>query len=615
MSQYPHRQGAAPGAAFLCRPTALWLLAAAAAVGGCQPVESTAPTASALGAPANIGALQGENARSAYEGETVTVQGVITGNFVSGLGGFFMQDADGAADNNPRTSNAVFVEWGPRQQPKVRRGDRVRVSGQVVERGEIPFTLTALAKPTVEVLGRGAVVASVVAEAPAHVRDWEALEGMWLRFEAALTLADHPNLYRHGELIVALGERPRAPTDRHPPGPKARALADEQARRLLVLDDNRQGQGDKLPWYLAEPPAAAAPLRSGSRLLGVEGILDSRFGGWRLQLTEKLGSIEQAPRPPPPVLPEGLRLGSFNLHNLFNGNGRGQGFPTPRGASEKKLYERQLNKLVAALATLQPDVAALSEVENDGHEPRPALADLVDALNRALGDAGDYRAVDSGRVDDGAIRVALIYRSQRVSPVGTPASLSDGAFQRGNRPPLAQTFSTDAGFQVTVVAVHFKSKGSCQEVADDDPANRDQSDGQGCWNALRVEAARELDRWLQANPTASGSPHTVLLGDFNAYRQEDPLRLLRSQGWRSAAARNNDGDHSFVFNGLRGSLDHALLSPSAVPLLRGFGHWSINSDENEHFDYRRDGSEPPTPFASSDHDPLLLVLDRSGPAP
>ena len=618
MSRFRYRDvNAAPRAAFLYPRVAAGLLGSLL-LGGCEPPTLTpaaTPKTAELGPPRSIGDVQGRGARSPYEGREVSVQGVVTGNFVNGLEGFFMQDASGAEDGDPATSDGLFVVWKRDAQPKVRRGEKLQVSGRVAELGSRSPTLTALVDARIEVLGRAAVRATTLERPPARAQDWESLQGMWLRLPGPLVISSNRNLTRYGELHLAFDQRLRVPTDIAAPGAKAQAVAEDNQRRGLIIDDARRSEHPTRFWFLDQPPSDEQTLRAGSQVYGVEGVLDARFGSWRLQLTEKIARIESAPRPAPPVLPQGLRLASVNLLNLFNGNGRGGGFPTERGASSLQEYQRQRDKQVAVLATLQPDIVAVSELENDGDGERTALADLLRALNQALGEQGDYRGVVGGGRDS-PIRVGLLYRAGRVEPIGEPAELVTGPFSNGSRPPLAQSFvDVASGRRLTVVANHFKSKGSCPEDGEGEPGDRDQGDGQGCWNASRVSAARALDLWMKSDPTGADTPHRVLLGDFNAYTREDPLRLLRSLGWRDALPIRGDaqGHHSYVFNGQAGSLDHALVSPGLAGALTAALVWQINSDETDWFDYNLERRPPdvyrPLPLAASDHDPLVVVLD------
>lgn len=560
--------------------------------------------------PRNLGQLQGKGARSEFEGQRLQIQGVVTGNFVKALGGFYLQDAVGEEDGDPATSDAVFVVWSRDAQPAVRRGDRVRVNGVVREVGDGEHTQTQLQDAQVEVLGRAAAKAVALSAAPASAAEWERFESMWLRIDAPLSISGNDGLLRFGELTASFGDRLVAPTELFPPGPEARALQADNARRTLTLDDARRSEYPEKLWFLPALPDGGQPLRAGSVLNGAEGILESRPWGWALQLTDELQVQSHAARPTVPSAPEGLRVASFNVLNYFNGNGRGGDFPTERGARTAAELQRQRAKIVTAIAALQADIVALLEIENDGDGKHSAIAELVAALNQSLGEAGDYDWVRVGK-DAGshAIRVALIYRRQRVQTQGQPAVLNEAPFDALHRVPLAQTFASTKNLQAfTVIANHWKSKGGCEEA---EGGNRDQGDGQGCWNAARVEAARALDRWIASDPTAAGNARHLVIGDLNSYSQEDPLRLLRNAGWVDAHSRASEtASHSFVFRGLRGRLDHAFLSPSLANDLASAQVWSINADESEVFGYAHVKQVDPenAVFRSSDHDPLLLDL-------
>jgi len=66
-----------------------------------------------------------------------------------------------------------------------------------------------------------------------------------------------------------------------------------------------------------------------------------------------------------------------------------------------------------------------------------------------------------------------------------------------------------------------------------------------------------------------GSSDAVLLGDFNAYAMEDPIRTLHAAGWRDAfALAKVERPYSYVYNGMTGRWDHALLSPGMAQRLR-----------------------------------------------
>ncbi|GAB3746222.1 ExeM/NucH family extracellular endonuclease [Lysobacter olei] len=430
-------------------------------------------------------------------------------------------------------------------------------------------------------------------ELAAAPTDWSAYAGQRVQVTAPLTLVD-----TGGEgVLVRFGGRAWNPTERARPGStEARALADTNRTHQLRL----VASGDIA--------AALETARLGSTVGNVDGVIRVGNDGPVLR-AEVRPTLHAAPRPAAPVVAGNVRVAAFNLENLFNGDGHGGGFPTPRGARTPAEHAAQLAKLVAAIQALDADVAALMEVENDGDGTEAAQAQLVQALNAQ---GADWRFVaTAGRVPGFAtaldpedpIKVGLIYRASRVRPVGQTAALLGGPFPARSRPSLAQAFRAGNGPVFVVVANHFKSKG-CSEA---EGADRDQGDGQACWNATRTESARRLTAWLTGDPTGTGSQRTVILGDFNSYAQENPVHLLTQAGWRDAFAEAGvAAPYSYAYRGTIGRLDHALLSPTLAADLRGAAEWHANADEPRNAGYRDGGQGP---WRSSDHDPLLLGFD------
>lgn len=591
-------------------PTALTVLLAGCVVpdrldaGPAPPAAE--PVAGADGTYAvTIGQVQGPGPRSPLEGRNVLVEGVVSGVF-GGLGGVFVSSFGSDAD--PRTAEGVWVPHPKGAEPRLRPGDRVQLLGTVRELGDGDSTLTSIEPTRLTKTGTADVPVLVLTAPPAH--GWESYEGQPVRIEAPLTVNDTGGLYRYGELATAFGGRVYAPTERAPPGPEAQALAADNARRGLRIDDARQATDVDTVWYL---PAHDddAPLRAGSTVGLLEGVVDERFGSYRLQLTKEIGHITQAPRPAPPTVPGDRRIAGFNVLNLFNGDGAGGGFPTERGAASRAEYDRQQAKLVAVVQALDPDLAALMELENDGYGPRSSLAQFVDALN-AAGPHGDWRFVDAGEgPGTNPIRVGIVYRAGRFTPVGAPATLTDGPFAERSRAPLVQAFRasdgrTPSGPVFVVAANHFKSKGCGRDPLTGGDA--DSGDGQACFNATRVESARRLHDWLATDPTGTGATATLVLGDLNAHAQEDPLRLLRERGWRDAfAGPQAEPPYSFIFAGQSARLDHALVDAGLAGRLRAAVEWHNSADESDRFDYRLD--DDADPWRASDHDPMLLGFD------
>jgi len=581
-----------------------------------MPLIRRAPLALALGAallaigcgdrPAavaaeGIAAVQGAGERSAFEGQRARIEGVVTllmadGAFVQSL----QPDADAA------TAEGLFVMPAD-GQPGLEVGQHVVAEGLVAESGD-GATLTTLADARIEVRGTAPLPEPLALTTPPA--EWEAHEGMRVRIEAPLTVTGNDALLRFGEVDLAFGGRLYTPTEVAAPGEAAKAVRDENRRRLVVLDDARTAENPGTIAWLPAPLSAEAPLRAGSTLTGVQGVLDQRWGGYRLQADAAVTNVQQAPRPAAPVVEGAIRIAGMNLLNLFNGDGQGGGFPTERGAKDHDGYARQLAKHVTVITALDPAIIAAQELENDGFGPESAVQELADALNAAQPGARWTPVASDGRPGSDQITVGILYRADRAEAVGAPALATEGPFEYGSRPVLAQSFRVGDSPVFTVASVHFKSKGGCESA---EGADRDQDDGQACFNAKRVESAEAMHAWLATDPTGSGSDRVVAIGDYNAHAMEDPLRVLRERGWVDAPMAAEDGvtPHSFVFDGQAGRLDHAMLSPSMAALLKGAAKWPVNSDESIGFAYDGVFGGEAGPWRSSDHDPLLLGFDAA----
>lgn len=434
--------------------------------------------------------------------------------------------------------------------------------------------------------------------------DWRALDGQRVRIAAPLTLAGTDGLERFGELTVAFDGRLWQPTEVAAPGTAGseQVMADNQRRRLL-LDDGSDARDPGSVAYLPGNPV----LRTGMQLRNVEGTVrvDAQ-GRARLQVDGAL-QLPELQRPPVPKVPGSLQIAAFNLENFFNGDGHGGGFPTLRGARTLDEHKAQVAKLVATISALDTDIAALMELENDGYGPQSAIAELLAALNALprTDPNEEWVAVDPGEgPGTNPIRVGIIYKRGSFKPLGKPLTRTDGPFAEHSRAPLAQAFQ-GKGAPFMVVANHFKSKG-CRDASG---ADADQNDGQGCWNATRVESARQLNQWVNAEAARLKVKDIVLLGDFNAYAMEDPIRTLHDLGWQDAfKVAKVEHPYSYVYNGYSGRLDHALLSPGMAKRLRGAAEWHSNADEQDASGYQ--GRNVQGPWRSSDHDPLLLGFDK-----
>jgi predicted extracellular nuclease len=605
--------------------------------------------------------VQGTGAAVAIT-ELVTVTAIVTSLFEDNdqVEGFFNQEEDVDVDADPATSEGIFV-FCDTTCPALAAGQRVTVTGLPEEFFGMSQIDTTGAAGDIEVHDSApeAVSATAVSlPAAGSTRDaatFEALEGMLVTFPDQLVVSEYFELARFGQVVLTLDSRPVQFTQVNLPSAAGfEEFEDALARRRIILDDVDNDQNDAIVNGSNPDEAYFYPeggfstdnfFRGGDSITGLTGVLHWSFAGfsgtdaWRVRPVAS-GIYAFAPdnfRDAAPANVGGdIKVASFNVLNYFTtvdvtaSNNVGDCGPSGtldcRGADSAEELARQTAKIVAALRKIDADIVSLIEIENDAGAATDAL---VAALNDTPGE--DYAFIDTGPIGTDAIKVALIYKPGAVKPYREFAILDSSVDPRFldtlNRPMLAQTFKLrkDASKRFTVVAGHLKSKGSaCDGVGDPDLG-----DGQGNCNATRTAATQALTDWLASDPTKSGDPDFVIIGDMNAYAKEDPVTSLEAAGYVNLVdAHEGSNAYSFVFDGRIGYLDHALANGSMASQVTGVTTWHINSDEIPVLDYNDDVEDPgeasferesaalplfdQDAFRSSDHDPVIVGLDLDG---
>jgi predicted extracellular nuclease len=614
-----------------------------------------------------ISAIQGTG--SAVASGTFTVEAIVVGDYqTQGSGqlrGFFIQEENADSDGNSASSEGIFVFCSACPVP-VSVGDKVRVTGATSDFNGMS-QLTASTAGSVSVLSSGnqlpapgslelpvpGVPSGDLAAATAAVNAYfEAFEGMLVSFPDTLSVSEYFELARYGQVILNEGGRPYQFT--HDNLPTAAGFIDHQidlARRTIILDDTDNIQNRPITttpntnYYYPVPGLSTGNFfRGGDTITGLTGVLHWSFAGltgtdaWRIRPVTESFSYAFTPANPrpsaPPAVGGSLKVASFNVLNYFLtidttasndvGTCGPSGSQDCRGADSIQERELQRVKMLEALEGLDADVIGLMEMENTpGVEP---LADIVAGLP-------GYAYIDTGVIGTDAIRVGIIYRTSTVQPVGDYAILDSSVDARfvdtRNRPALAQSFEENATGAIFTVAVnHLKSKGSGCGAGDDDTTT-----GQGNCNGTRTQAALALADWLAADPTGSGDPDVLIIGDLNSNAMEDPITALKNAGYTDlVAAFGGSQAYGYVFDGQLGYLDHALANSSLAPQVTGVADWHINADEIPLFDYNdtvrdpgeRDAFEEesdtlplyePNAYRTSDHDPVIIGLGLTPPSP
>jgi hypothetical protein len=581
--------------------------------------------------------IQGAGAVSPLEGSAAIVEAVVVGDFQgnAALRGFYLQEEDSEVDADPLTSEGIFVFDGS-FGVDVAAGDLVEVIGTVDEFSGLT-EITNVTSVTVISTGHTVTPATITLPLTA-VADLEAFEGMAVQIPQQLFISEFFNFDRFGEIVLT-SERQFQPTALFEPGsPEAAQLAAENALGRITLDDGRSSQN---PDPAIHPNGEVFDLgnlfRGGDTVTNVVGVLDFAFGLYRVHPTQGADFEAQNPRPKKPSKVRGsLEVAAFNVLNYFSTIDNGVFVCGPledqecRGADNAEEFTRQRDKIISALARIDADVVGLMEIEN--HVTDAALADLVAGLNDRMGN-GTYAYIGEGPIGPDAIRIAIIYKPKKVIPVGDDAVLDSEAFldpngigEAQNRPAQAQTFrEKKTGELFTVVVNHLKSKGSGCGPGDDDPV-------QGNCNLTRTLAAEALVDWLATDPTESGDPDHLIIGDLNSYDKEDPIDALIDGSDDTPGTGDDFADllsvfegetaYTYLFDGQLGYLDYALASQSMQGQVTGATAWHVNADEPDIIDYdttfkmdAQDALYAPDQYRSSDHDAVIvgLRLDREPP--
>ena len=585
-------------------------------------------------------------------GTTVEVEGIVVGDFqsTSQLRGFYLQEPDDRVDGDVATSEGIFV-FDNGAGLNVNVGDRVRVKGAVAEfSASGSFLGTTRVSTLTEInsvqklnCGTGSVTPTVITLPLASLATFEQYEGMLVSIEQPLVVTGNFSLGTFGQVDLAPSVlfTPTAQPDNTPDKAVWNANAALLPRSVIALDDASTAANASLypTLYPTGGLSATNTLRVGAIVnydpvsktnTPLVGILDDRFGAYRIEPTAPVTFYAANPRPAvePGLAAAGgrFRAVSANVLNFFTSlNGRGATTPTE--------FAHQKTKIVEALVAMNGDVYGLSEVQNavsggTGGAPytNAALQSLVDGLNCTY--AGEdplclapptqpFAFIDTLLLGDAngtdAIRSAIVYRIDRLLPLGSPALYYQNDT---NRPTLAQTFQPLSGRKAgkqsfTFVVNHFRSKGSACGNGQDDPL-------QGNCNGLRLNMAQNVVSWLATNPTADGadSRKLLLVGDFNAYYGEDPIQYFASQGFTNLIAKViGPSAYSYNFGSQRGYLDHAIVNRAMDGLVSGVAEWHNNSDEPSSLQALGSANKSAAaqvayygadPYAASDHDPIVI---------
>lgn len=626
---------------------------------GTDPEDPEDPEEPGEAAPASIAEIQGTGAQSPMVGKNVVTEGVVTAVYATGgLNGYVIQTGGtgGALDfSTHKGSTAVFVH-SPETADQVAIGDSVRVTGEVSEYYD--STQISVGAEGLEQLDQAlepARPATLAGGFPTEETQRESIEHMlYLPGAEEFTVTDVYSTNRFGEVALAIGDQPlQQAGDIMRPGEDATAYYESRDALKVLLDDGRTTNFQNNPTQPMSWLTTEEPVRVGATPSFTEPVVVAySFDQWRLNTTTPWESaatdgvdFENTRQDAPDPVGGDLQVSTFNVLNYFttlgedtpgcepytdiDGNGTTvRGGCDLRGAWGADDLERQQSKIVEAISGTGADVVGLTEIENSarlGEEADEATGTLVAALNEKDGE-GTWAYVPTGEayaaqgLDGGqdVITNAIIFKPAEVRPEGQMQILADDPAFDNAREPLGQVFvpiDGDGAQQVEgepffFTINHFKSKGS----ADAEDSGLPADPVQGNARTSRLQQAEALLTWGEQTASELGVEDVLHGGDFNSYTQEEPLQTFYEQGFVNLGETHDPEGWSYSFGGMVGSLDHVIASPSAAERVTGATDWQINGPESVMAQYGRYNNNAVDlyeegPFASSDHDPMIVGLD------
>lgn len=444
-----------------------------------------------------------------------------TGNIVTAVGpaGFTIQTPDSRADNDPLTSNGIYVFTST--APTVKAGDQVNVEATV----DNYFNLPELKNATITTTMHGArLPTAVVFNDKVPSNDPNALSCGTTNFQCfvGMRVSINTGMITTGNLRFS--NEPFAEVYITANG--QRSLRKPGVRYTVPVPDgvnlpNWSGNPEVLKMNTADFGAVAAntPFNAGTTFKA-EGVISYAFGAYTF-IPSKITITKANPLPRPvdnkPFY--AVRVGAFNMERFcdsdFNTTFTCSGGSTEPTPDEVKLKTQRLSAYVGSVLKL-PDILSVEEVKS--------LA-VLQGLAKQLGDdyPAQYEAFLQPGHDPSGINVGFLVRTDRVRVVDVRQLDADATWDDGgtqsflhDHPPLLLTADVPSiigRMRINVISVHPKARQNVDKTGT--TADRDRQ--------KRFLQAQSLAKQVQALQTDRKNLLTpiMVVGDFNSYQFSD----------------------------------------------------------------------------------------------
>ena len=581
-----------------------------------------------------ISAVQGDGYYSPLADKKVKVEGVVT---AIRRRGFYIQTPDEKVDENPKTSEGIYVFTLDSPDSEITVGKLVEVEGKVAEfkpkREVYALFLTEIIEPKIKVISEDNPLPEPILlsrenlKPKGQIDQLERFEGMRVKIEELTVVAPTGGFFDKSEDKIKsdgvfFGVLAGTPRPFRETGLDAlKVLIDKLPRTLPVFDMNPElirvdgdGLNDTKP----------IDVTSGTTIKNIVGIIDYSFRAYTLLIDPSVKPTVENIRKFVPASAAGEReitVASFNLENFFDDEENSDLGRRKEQKVSSAQFEKRLKKASLAIRNVvsMPDVLGIVEVEN-----LTVLQKLAKRLNEdavaaeqpnpkyeaVLEESNDLRGIDVGfLVKTSKIKVLKSDLLGRELKHDHPnAHAKETLF---SRPPFLGEFELvdeSEDFKFTVIVNHFKSFRGVE-------SSRVQ-------NKKRAQA-EFLARFVSERQGENAQERIVLIGDFNAFQFPDgfndvigtlkgkpnknvlaPAEAVYETGLINLVDHIKENNrYSYIFGGSAQTLDHILINKATRANAAKFGYARLNADFPKVY-----SNDETRPERLSDHDVPILYL-------
>ncbi|MCD9185811.1 MAG: hypothetical protein LUM44_05230 [Pyrinomonadaceae bacterium] len=607
-----------------------------------------------------IGDIQGEKAVSPYERENVRVSGIVTARLKSG---FFIQTPDDKADNNPNTSEGIYVYTRSEPSGEAAIGNLVSLTGTVeefrpkAEPNSLPITEISMFKGkdfiTVESKGNALpkpVILTTLDFQPNKIDQLEKYEGMRVTVGELTVVA--PTNGRVDEktgatesdgtfygVVKGVGRPFREIGfdlyDYVFLSDKEKDKIKKDTPKMTLFDHNPERLRIESTAQLGAQPI---DVTSFAEIKNLTGVVHYGYRAYSILVdagTKPTISNLVKAQPLPALNARQFSIAGMNLERYFDEEDD-PNVKEPIITAEG--FEKRLKKVSLAIRTYMqtPDVIGVIEMES-----LPVLKRLAERINKDAEANGKpnpkYEAYLVEGNDFGGIDSGFLVKSSRIEVLETKQFGKDEKFKNpvskddvllNDRPPFLlraaiKDTKTNQPFEFTVIANHLKSF----------RGYTDEKDAPFVQMKKKLQAeflAKAVAERLKNNP----QERIALIGDFNFYQFNDGIMDVIGTIKGTASGKDEimnpsteavpnlnltnlvdlikaSERYSYSFDGNAQVLDHFLVSPALKNHINGFGYARLNADFPEV--YRNDDTRVER---FSDHDAAVAYFtldDLSSP--